>query len=58
MNEEQVKRRRGRPSKSAADRGRDVTVYLPPDVIEWLKSQPEGMSKAIARLVRERSADN
>jgi hypothetical protein len=33
--------------------GRKVNVYMPPDVEAWLRDQPEGMSGAVARLVRE-----
>lgn len=55
MSEEQIekiKRPRGRPKKSDAETGRKMTIYVAPDVEEWLRVQPEGMSGAIAGLVR------
>lgn len=50
MSEE--KKRRGRPSKPVEERGRSVRVYMAPDVEAWLRTQAEGMSASIARLVR------
>lgn len=46
------KPKRGRPALPTEERGRSVRVYMAPDVEAWLKAQPEGMSKAIAKLVR------
>jgi hypothetical protein len=51
--EKKVKRPRGRPKLDPADRGRRVSIYLARDIDAWLSLQPEGVSKAIARLVRE-----
>lgn len=48
---EPVKRRRGRPTKDPEMVGSQYNVYLPRDVHEWLKSQPEGVSGTIVRLV-------
>lgn len=56
MEEEKIekqKRPRGRPKLDPEDLGRRANVYLAPDVDAWLKKQPGGASKAIARLVRQ-----
>lgn len=47
--EEPEKRGRGRPVKPAAEHTRKVLVSLAPDVHEWLKAQPGGVSKAISK---------
>jgi hypothetical protein len=52
MEDEQKKRPPGRPKKSVDETGRKLTLYVAPDVEEWLRAQPESMSGAIARLVR------
>jgi hypothetical protein len=60
MSEEQiekVKRPRGRPKLDPGDLGRRANVYLAQDVDAWLKKQPGGASKAIARLVRQAIKD-
>lgn len=43
----------GRPTKPPAEHSKRVMVSMAPDVEAWLKSQPGGMSKAIAELVRK-----
>lgn len=53
MNEQEPKRSRGRPKKAAGEHGKQLTIYLPPEVREWLKAQPEGPSKAICHMVRK-----
>jgi hypothetical protein len=47
------KRPRGRPPKAESERGAKYNVYLPPDLAEWLKAQPGGMSPAIQDLARK-----
>lgn len=49
---QEEKRKRGRPPKPQGTTGEKVMTYLPPDVAEWLRSQPEGISPAIVKLVR------
>ena len=43
----------GHPITTGGERKK---YYLPGDVIEWLRKQPEGQSQSITRLVREQTA--
>lgn len=50
---EEPRAKRGRPPKPIEELGKRINIYVAPDVEEWLRAQPEGMSKAIAKLVRQ-----
>ena len=51
--------RRGRPPKPPGEAGASVGYWLPTETQDWLRSQPEGPSKALRlaiELLRKASA--
>lgn len=47
-----VETKMGRPPTDPEEHAKPVMVSMAPDVHEWLKAQPGGVSKTIAKLAR------